>query len=142
MMRVLVFAAALAAAACHPAERPTVNCTGVAVTSAGLRGIDARVDFTIYNPNSLSVPLRRIDWQLAIGGAQTLTGKADLTAEIPAHQNAPMPVSIHVGALDAATTAARLAAGARDYQIAGSLTFATKIGDISVDFSQRGQLGP
>jgi LEA14-like dessication related protein len=123
-----------------PLEKPNVELRGVAVTSVSLSGIDSRLAFSITNPNSIGLPLRAIDWQLAIGGASAFRGRATLSNNIPARGSAPVDVDVHIGAAAAVDMARRLSSGARDYQLAATLHFETGLGDIAVAIDTTGEL--
>jgi LEA14-like dessication related protein len=124
----------------QPLEKPTVSLRGVAVTSVSLTGIDSRLGFSIMNPNSIGLPLRAIDWQLAIGGAAAFRGRVTLSHSIPAKGSAPVDVDVHIGAAAAVEMAARLSGGARDYHLAATLHFETTLGDIAVALDTTGEL--
>src|SRR5512141_629632 len=53
----------------HTVEKPRVDVTDVALSSASFTGIDGQVSLDVSNPNSVGVPLSGIDWQLTVGGA-------------------------------------------------------------------------
>ena len=135
---------ALALAGCpgitKPLEKPVVELRGVSVTSVSLSGIDARLAFSITNPNTVGLPLRAIDWELAIGGASAFRGRATLSHDIPARGSAPVDVDVHIGAAAAVDMAARLSHGARDYHLAGTLHFETGLGGIAVSLDTTGTL--
>jgi len=123
-----------------PLEKPTVSLQGVEVTSVSLAGLDARVSLSIMNPNSIGLPLRALDWELSIGGASPIRGRANLSENIPARGTAPVDVDLHVSATTAMETATRIASGANDYHVSGVLHFETKLGDIAVEFDHTGEL--
>ncbi len=139
-----ILLAALALAGCpgitKPLEKPTVELRGVAVTSVSLAGLDARLAFSITNPNTIGLPLRAIDWELAIGGATPFRGRVTLSNNIPARGSSPVDVDVHIGAAAAVDMATRLNNGARDYHLACTLHFETGLGDIAVALDTTGQL--
>lgn len=144
-MRVLAAAVALAAlSGCPgvlaPLEKPTLDLRGVSVVSVSLAGLRADAAFDILNPNSIGVPLRAVDWELSIGGATPMRGRFDLNQTIPAKGSAPVTVEISIGTTAAAEMGARLAAGATDYHLAGTMHFQTNLGDIAVVFDHSGAL--
>ncbi len=147
MVRSLALAplAALALGGCslfmHSVETPRVDVRDVAVTSVSiLGGVEGAVRLDVTNPNAVGVPLRAIDWQLAVAGARAVTGHVDLSQTIPAHGVAPVTASLHISAGDAIEVAQRLAVGARDYQLDARLTFASPMGEVTVDVHKDGAL--
>jgi len=123
-----------------PLEKPTVNLQSVAVTGVSLTGLDARASFSIMNPNSIGLPLRALDWELSIGGAAPVRGRATLSENIPAKGTAPVEVDLHISATAAVENATAIASGANDFHLAGTLHFETGLGDIAVAFDQTGDL--
>lgn len=121
-----------------PLEKPSVKLNRVAVGSVSFTGLDGQIDFDIMNPNAVSLPLRAMDWELSVGGARAVTGRADLAATIPAKAAAPVAAAFHADAMDAADVGARLASGSRDYRVKGVLYFSTSLGELSVGFTQDG----
>jgi LEA14-like dessication related protein len=118
-----------------------VKLQSVAVTNASLAGLDARASFTMTNPNSIGLPLRAFDWQLSIGDAAPVRGRATLSETIPAKGVAPVIVDLHVSATAAVETATAIAGGANEFRLAGTLHFETRLGDIAVTFDETGPLG-
>jgi LEA14-like dessication related protein len=139
-------AAALVAlvAACpgitRPLEKPIVEARGLAVTSIGLGGLDARATFAITNPNPVGLPLAAVDWELSIGGSSPIRGRVTLSKTIPAKGSAPVDVDIHIAPATAVEMISRVRSGAQDYRLAGTLHFTSKLGDIGVAFDQAGAL--
>jgi LEA14-like dessication related protein len=136
----VVFVTASCAAFGKPLEKPDVDVTAVGISSVSLRGVDGRVDLAVTNPNSVGLPLRAIDWQLEVGGARAVTGRSELAQTIPAKGSAPVATDLHIGSLDAADVAARLAAGDRSYRFSATLHFSTSLGDLSVTVVDDGEL--
>lgn len=123
-----------------PLEKPTLDLRGVSVVSVSLSGLRADAGFDILNPNSIGIPLRAVDWELSIGGATPMRGRFDLNQTIPAKGSAPVTVEISIGTTAAAEMASRLASGATDYHLSGTMHFQTSLGDIAVVFDHSGGL--
>ena len=124
-----------------PLEKPRLDLRGVSVVSVSLSGLRADARFDILNPNSIGVPLRAVDWALSIGGATPMRGRVDLNQTIPAKGSAPVVVEISIGTTAAAEMASRVASGATDYHLSGTMHFQTSLGDIAVVFDHSGGLG-
>jgi LEA14-like dessication related protein len=122
-------------------EKPSAEVRGVSVASAGFTGVQGELRLDVSNPNPIGVPLQSIESQLSIGGTEAVTGAVKLSQTIPARGVAPVVTSLAIDARDAIDVGSALARGSRDYQLRATLTFATKIGPISVDVEHRGQLG-
>lgn len=122
-------------------EKPSADVRGLSVASAGFTGVNGELRLDVSNPNPIGVPLQRIEWQLSIGGTRAVTGAVQLSQTIPARGVAPVITSLTIDARDAIEVGTALARGSRDYQLHATLTFATKVGPISVDLEHRGQLG-
>lgn len=144
MRRLALVALLLCVAACpgitRPLEKPIVELRGVAITSVGLGGLDARADFAMTNPNAVGLPLSAIDWELSVGGSSPIRGRVSLTHTIPAKGSASIAVDLHIAAATAVEMIRRVTSGAQDYRLAGTLHFQTRLGDIAVAFDQSGQL--
>jgi LEA14-like dessication related protein len=134
----------LALAACpgitRPLEKPTVQLNTVGVVSVGFTGLHARANFNLTNPNQVSLPLRAFDWSLSIGGSSPIRGRVDIAHTIPAMGSTPVDVDLMVGAAAAVDMASRLASGAKDYHLTGTLHFETQLGDIAVAIDHEGSL--
>lgn len=127
-----------------PVERPTATVRsatlGTALSAGLFAGIDGSLALDITNPNAFGIPLAGIDWELRVGSARAATGAIELSQTIPARATAPVTASFALAARDAAAAAAAIADGARDYQLALRLHFATSLGRIEVDAEHRGEL--
>ena len=61
---------------------------------AALAKLLGELDLEVQNPNAFGVPLSGIDWELTIGGARAITGRAELSKTIPAK---PPRINLSVG---------------------------------------------
>ena len=145
MRSLALVAACMSLSACslfmHSIEKPKAEVRDVTVSSAGFSGVTGELRLDVMNPNGFGVPLSGIDWQLSIGGARAITGRAELQQTIPAKGVAPITTSLSIQARDAINVAASLAGGARDYQITAQLHFSTQVGQLDVDIQHAGTLG-
>lgn len=136
--------AALLLTACpgvlRPLEKPTVELQRVELIGAGLSGLDLRAHFVMTNPNNVGLPLVAVDWELSIGSASPVRGRANLAAKIPAKGSAPVVVDVHVGPGAAIGLVRAVSQGERSYHLRGTLHFDTKLGDIAVVFDETGAL--
>ena len=105
-----------------------------------LTGAVLRADFDVTNPNSIAIPIKAVDWEVSIGGAEPFRGRAEVDTTIPAYGSAPLAVDVELSAVTAVTTIKAISGGARDYRIGGVIHFATPIGQISMTFQEEGTI--
>lgn len=141
---VIAIPLALSSGACSsipkPLEDPKVDVREVVVSydpQANL--VVGNFDLDVTNPNGVSVPLRRIEYQIEIGG-QTAVGIVDAPHTIPAKGTAPVHALVAAAPQSVAFAAAGYALGARTYKLTGHAEFKTSLGAIKVPFRQEGQL--
>ena len=143
-MRVLAMAMLCALGGCsmfmHSIERPKATVRGAQLQAAGPAGVSGQLQVDVMNPNNFGVPLSGLDWQLSIGGARAVTGSVSLSQTIPARGVVPITTSLTVATGDAIAVAQAIAGGARDYELDGTLHFATPVGQLDVDVHYRGTL--
>jgi LEA14-like dessication related protein len=143
LLRLLLLLLALPLAACflaRPVEKPTAQVRDVSLGTASFTTLLGEVDLDVQNPNGFGLPLSSIEWELSIGNARAVTGKAELSQTIPARASAPVATTLRVDLRNAIDVATALGNGAREYHLAVRLHFATQIGDLSVDLQHRGSL--
>ncbi len=121
-------------------EKPTVTVNTLSIRSASFTGVDGLMTMDVFNPNGYSLPLRRVEWKLAVGDAQAVDGVFDLSKTIPAKNSAPIKGRLELKASSAMSVARVLAGGAKTYTIQGRMHFQTRFGDLAVDFSHEGSV--
>jgi LEA14-like dessication related protein len=125
----------------HSIEKPKVDVRDVALSSVSLMaGVEGTIRLDVENPNPVGVPLRAIDWQLAVAGAPAVRGHVDVSTTIPARGVAPVTASLAIGAGDAVEVARRMAGGGRGYALDARLFFSTSVGEVEVDVHKDGDL--
>lgn len=130
----------LAACVFAPVEKPTAQVRDVSLGTASLTTLLGELDLDVQNPNAFGVPLSAIEWELTIGGARAVTGRAELGQTIPAKATAPVATTLRIDLRDAVDVAAAISRGARDYRITARLHFSTRLGDLTVDLEHQGSL--
>ncbi|MEZ4401603.1 MAG: LEA type 2 family protein [Kofleriaceae bacterium] len=141
--RLALLALCAPVAACflaRPVEQPTATVRAVNLELRSLTAVGGDLTLDVHNPNSFSLPVTSLDWELSVGGARAVIGQAALSQTLPAMGSAPVTTALAVdlrAALDAASAVAR---GARDYQLAVRLHVSTRLGDLTVDVVHRGTL--
>ena len=125
----------------HSIERPTATVRDVSLSSVGLLGLTGQLQVDVMNPNSFSVPLSGIDWQLSIGDARSVSGQVDLQQQIPAKGVSPITTSLSIGSADALRVAAALGGGgAHAYSLDAHFRFSTTVGPLDVEVTKSGEL--
>lgn len=124
----------------HSIERPTATVRDVSLSSVGLLGLTGELQVDVMNPNSFSVPLSGIDWQLSIGDARAVSGQVDLQQQIPAKGVSPITTSLSIGSADALIVAAALGGGAHAYTLEAHFQFSTTVGPLDVEVKKSGEL--
>ncbi len=124
----------------HSMERPTATVRDVSLSSVGMLGVTGQLQVDVMNPNSFSVPLSGIDWQLSIGDARAVSGEVELQQQIPAKGVSPITTSLSIGAADALVVAAALGGGARTYTLDAHFHFSTAVGPLDVEVKKSGEL--
>lgn len=141
-MRFLAIATLCALCGCsmfmHSIERPKATVRGAQLQVAGTSGVSGQLQVDVMNPNDFGVPLSGLDWQLSIGGVRAVTGSVSLSQTIPARGVVPITTSLAIATSDAIAVVQAIAGGARDYELDGTLHFATPVGELSVDLHYRG----
>jgi LEA14-like dessication related protein len=122
------------------AEKPQVTVRSLSLSSAGFSGMDGEVAMDIYNPNGFGLPLNRVDWTLSVGSAQAVRGSFEMSETIPAKGSAPVTGRLHIDVSSAVGVAAAVASGVRTYDIQATLHFQTRLGELTVAVSHRGEL--
>jgi LEA14-like dessication related protein len=109
-----------------------VQKPAAAVTGMNVRGVDANgftLDFTVdvTNPNSFTLPVAATDYQLRVGGAGVLDGKAKPSGSIPANGTVGviLPVTVGFDNLLKAEQAIRDSGGNVPFDLSGGLSFET-----------------
>lgn len=124
----------------HSMERPTATVRNVSIQSAGVAGIHGELAVDVMNPNSFSVPLSGIDWQLSVGAAPAVGGQITLNQTIPAQGVSPITTSLSLDVIAAAIVAKQLATGVHTYVLTAKLHFSTAVGKLDVDVREAGDL--
>lgn len=140
ILAVLALAAGACAALSPIAEKPDVTVRSVSLSSVGLTGMDGELDMDIYNPNGFGLPLTRVDYTLSVGTAQAVRGTFELSATIPAKGTAPVSGTFRIDTASAVGVAASVASGARNYEIAATLYFQTRFGEVAASVTHNGTL--
>jgi LEA14-like dessication related protein len=123
-------------------QRPTVDLHDVRLKGLTLSNVNVALDVSVQNPNTFELPVKALDWELDLYGDQFAVGQATVGQNIPAQGSSRIAVPLSIPYDRAFTSAAKLLKG-RDiaYELLGTLTFNTPIGDLPVAFTHKGSWG-
>lgn len=121
-------------------EKPTVTVNSLSISSATFTGVRGKMAMDVFNPNGYGLPLRRVEWKLAVGDAQAVDGVIDFSKTIDAKNSTPVTGELKIGASSAMSIARVMAGGANTYTLQGRMHFQSRFGDIRVDFSHQGSV--
>jgi len=79
--------------------KPSARITGMKVQGISLTDATMLFDVKVDNPYMLPLPLGNLDYALASGGQQFLTGNADVQGTIPAGASKTLPIPIKINYL-------------------------------------------
>ncbi len=134
----LILLVAACATVPKPAEGPTVDAKGLAITSVSARAVEGELAFDVFNPNTYGVPLEHLAWRLELEGAAAVTGHVNIGKTIAARDSEPLVEMVTLEDSDAIALADRIAEGRTAYTVRGTMRFATQKGPVEVDFAYRG----
>ena len=112
-------------------KQPIVSMTSVDVAGASLSGVDLIANVTVENPNSFSLPMPKIDWELFVTDISFDTGTVEEDISIESGEEFTLPIPIFLGYdkvyASAGSIIGSLGSGARElpYTIEMGLTFTT-----------------
>lgn len=123
-------------------QRPTVDLHNVQLKGLTFSKVEVALDVSVQNPNTFELPVKSLDWELDLYGDQFAVGQAAVDANIPAQGSSRISVPLGIPYDRALSSAAKLLSG-RDiaYELLGSLTFNTPIGDLPISFTHQGKWG-
>jgi hypothetical protein len=105
-------------------EKVGVTVTAVTMEAFSKRAVGGQLEMTVANPSQQVMSLRYIDWELAVGG-EAVTGRTEVSGQLPAEGSAPVSAALEVLAADAERVVPQLDEGLRDYQLRGVLHYET-----------------
>lgn len=120
-------------------QRPTVDLHDVRLKGLSFSRVDVALDVSVQNPNTFALPIKGLDWELDLYGDEFAVGRASVGERIPAQGSSRIAVPLSIPYDRALSSAIKLLKG-RDiaYELLGSLTFDTPIGDLPIAFTHRG----
>jgi LEA14-like dessication related protein len=128
----------LAAGALDP---PRLRLERASVAAVDLEGATLVLDFTVDNPNGLSLDVAGATWRLAVEGAEVAEGDLPGGVALPARGTAPFAVTVRLRWADAA----RLAEQVRHqpevaWRVEGTIDVEWPAGRLSLPYRHQGRL--
>lgn len=122
--------------ACSP---PQVNLKRADLTKITTTGFRVVMNLSIFNPNTYSLPLRSVGWDLNLFNRPFTKGSANTNNQIAASATAPVQVPLGV-------RFSSVSLGVRDFMsgqnipwgIGGKCDFNTPVGPVYVNFAKQG----
>ncbi|MDR1803405.1 MAG: LEA type 2 family protein [Treponema sp.] len=112
-------------------KEPNVSLTSVENAGVTLSGVNLIANVEVENPNSFSLPMPKIDWELFVTDISFDTGTVEDGRSIESGEKITLPIPIHIGYDklygSAGSIIGSLGSGARElpYTIKMGLTFTT-----------------
>ena len=78
-------------------KEPNVSLNSVDITGINLSGVDMLVHIDVENPNGITIPLPKLDWELFINEASFLKGAVNNDKSLTAHQTVTLDLPLGVG---------------------------------------------
>ncbi|MFM1887256.1 MAG: hypothetical protein RL026_2413 [Pseudomonadota bacterium] len=122
-------------------EAPQVQVVGLQVVKADLARQQLRVRLKVHNPNAMALPVRRIDFQLAVAGEAAAEGSGVQPFVVPARGSAEFEVmtSVNVVAVALRLLSGGVRDGKVDYQLRGEVGLDSMLRS-RLPFSQSGSV--
>ena len=132
----ILIALLIAAGACSP---PTVNLKRADLNKITTTGFKVLMSLNVFNPNSYTLPLRTVGWNLELFERPFTKGSVNTSHQITAQHNAEVEVPLGIRFSTVSLGIRDLMAG-RDipWGIQGQCAFDTPLGPISANFARKG----
>jgi LEA14-like dessication related protein len=116
---------------------PKVSVTSVNLKKLTLQQVSIDVGLNVFNPNTISIPLRGIDYALAVNNQQVASGQQNQSVTIAAKQSSNVTIPISVNLIQFASLIPSIASGGGfKYNLTGKMHFPF----ISLPFNRSGGL--
>ena len=79
-------------------EDPRVSFNSVDIAGIGLSGVNLIAHVDVENPNSFSIPMPKVDWELFINNTSFIDGVVENNQIIGGKEKVTMSIPINVGA--------------------------------------------
>lgn len=142
-MSILMLAAAFGcSSACSSVAERLIEKPKIALSSVALKDVTANGAVVVFgvevdNPNSFTLRLDALRYDLEIGGKAIGSGKIDQPAEVAGHSKGVVPVPVPIKFQDIFSSFSELMSKTTsDYRVRGEAQF----GLLSIPFDEKGEL--
>ena len=120
---------------------PRLQFEKATVSALDLDGTTVVLDFSLENPNDISLRVAGATWQLDVEGSRVSQGELPGGVTLPSRGKAPFAVTVRLRWADLARLAERLRRQAEvAYHVAGVIRVETPIGEIELPYRHEGHL--
>ncbi|QNN24818.1 LEA type 2 family protein [Planctomycetales bacterium ZRK34] len=121
--------------------KPGASVAGVRLADLSLQKVDLLFDVDVSNPYSVPLPLTNLNYALASGGNEFLSGKADVAGSVPAGGSKRVTVPATVTFVSLANTLGAVKPGSvLPYDAKMNLSVDAPLGPVSLPIRKSGQL--
>ena len=103
---------------------PELEAAGVRLESVGLLQQQFLVTLRVYNPNTVPLPIKHIDYKFDLGGSRLAQGESAVAFSIPSHESKDFDLRMRTDLLSSARSLQKWLSGSPediDYEISGSV---------------------
>lgn len=103
---------------------PELEAAGVRLESVGLLQQQFLVTLRVYNPNTVPLPIKHIDYKFDLGGSRLAQGESAVAFSIPSHESKEFDLRMRTDLLSSARSLQKWLAGSPediDYELSGSV---------------------
>ena len=135
-LSLFALAALVGMIACTP---PSVEVKRAALSKITTTGLAIKLDLSVFNPNSYTLPLKSVGWDLDLFRADFTQGSVALSQSIGSNATNMVPVPLGVRFAQAKAGVDKFLSGQNiPWQIGGKCTFDTPAGPIFVAYAKDG----
>jgi LEA14-like dessication related protein len=103
---------------------PELEAAGVRLESVGLLQQQFLVTLRVYNPNTVPLPIKHIDYKFDLGGSRLAQGESAVAFSIPSHESKEFDLRMRTDLLSSARSLQKWLSGSPediDYELSGSV---------------------
>ena len=117
-----------------PVRKPIPSFVSATVRRGGVGALLVRTELDVENPNRFDLRLQAVDWELSVGGTQTVRGRAEYDVAVGAGTKAPITLRMRLPPMTAAPAVGRLTAGNNQIRVSGIMHFSSARGPVALTF--------
>lgn len=103
---------------------PELEAAGVRLQSVGLLQQQFLVTLRVYNPNTVPLPIKHIEYRFDLGGSQLAQGESAVAFSIPSHESREFDLRMRTDLLSSIRSVQKWLSGSPediDYALSGSV---------------------